>query len=266
MKFPLKRKSKMKKKSDLEIYFENNQKKLIHKWNHYFDIYERHFNRFRDCDVVILEIGVYNGGSLQMWKNYFGKRAKIYGIDIDSRCKEFEEENIEIFIGSQSDRNFLKEVVKKIGSVDILIDDGGHTMKQQIVSFEELFGIVKKDGVYLCEDLHTSYWLNYGGGHKRKGTFIEYSKNFIDSLNAYHSKQKSLKISEFTKSVDSIHYYDSIIVIEKKEKKPPFDTKTGIPSFEDNKKNNIKFKIINVFIKLINIILRFLRLPSFIWG
>ena len=254
----------MKKKSDLEIYFENNKKRPFHKWNHYFDIYERHFNRYRNTDVVILEIGVYDGGSLQMWKNYFGKRAKIYGIDIDSRCKEFEEENIEIFIGSQSDRNFLKEVVKKIGSIDILIDDGGHTMKQQITSFEELFGIIKKDGVYLCEDLHTSYWLNYGGGHKRKGTFIEYSKNFIDSLNAYHSKQKSLKISEFTKSVDSIHYYDSIIVIEKKEKKVPFDTKSGIPSFTDNNLTNYKLILPKEVIKILLIIFGVILIGSLI--
>lgn len=105
----------MKKQSDLEKYFRSNTKRLIHKCNNYFDIYERHFSRYRNKNVVLLEIGVSHGGSLQMWKNYFGENCKIYGIDIDPRCKEFEEENIEIFIGSQSDRKFLREVREKIG-------------------------------------------------------------------------------------------------------------------------------------------------------
>ena len=131
--------------SDLEKYFHNNQGRYIDKWNHYFDIYEHHFNRFRNKEVILLEIGVSQGGSLHMWKDYFGEKAKIYGIDIDPRCKELEEKNVEIFIGSQSDRNFLREVKESIPLVDILIDDGGHTMKQQIVSYEELFNHVKSD-------------------------------------------------------------------------------------------------------------------------
>jgi len=219
--------------NDLEKYFRQNDKRLIHKWIHYFDIYDRHFSQFRDKEIVLLEIGVSQGGSLQMWKNYFGEKAKIYGIDIDPRCKKFEEENITIFIGSQSDRNFLNEVKLQIPKIDILIDDGGHTMDQQIVSFEELFGCIKDDGVYLCEDLHTSYWPPFGGGYKKPGTFIEYSKDFIDFLNAYHSKEKSLKVNDFTKTVDSIHYYDSILVIEKKQKGKPYAEKTGSKSFDN---------------------------------
>jgi hypothetical protein len=217
---------------DLATYFEQNNKRIIHKWLHYFDIYERHFSRFRNKEIVILEIGVFQGGSLQMWKNYFGEKARIYGIDIDPRCKQVEEQNVTVFIGSQSDRQFLREVKRQIPKVDILIDDGGHTMDQQIVSYEELFDVVKDDGVYLCEDLHTSYWPSFGGGYKRKGTFIEYSKNFIDYLNAYHSKQRALKVNDFTQTVDSVHYYDSIIVIEKTKRTPPVDKMTGTLTFE----------------------------------
>jgi len=255
--------------NDLEKYFRQNDKRLIHKWAHYFDIYDRHFSKFRNKEIVILEIGVSQGGSLQMWKKYFGEKAKIYGIDINPRCKELEEENIKIFIGSQSDRNFLKEVKMQIPAIDILIDDGGHTMVQQIVSFEELFDCVKDDGVYLCEDLHTSYWLNYGGGYKRRGTFIEYSKNFIDYLNAYHSEQKTLKVNSFTKSVDSIHYYDSIIVIEKRKKEKPYHEKTGNKSFQVvSQKRSLTGKIIIKIKKdllvLVNKTLRFFRLGSFI--
>ena len=217
--------------SDLEKYFRNNNNRLIHKWNHYFDIYERHFNRFRNKEIVILEIGVSQGGSLQMWKDYFGDKAKIFGIDIDPRCKELEEKNIKIFIGSQSDRKFLRKIKETIPMVDILIDDGGHYMDQQIVSYEELFSHIKNNGVYLCEDLHTSYWPKWGGGHKKSDTFIEYSKNFIDYLHAFHSKHSSLKVNSFTRSADSIHYYDSIIVIEKRNREKPLSLRSGEKSF-----------------------------------
>lgn len=256
--------------NDLETYFKQNDKRLIHKWAHYFDVYDKHFTKYRNKDIVILEIGVSQGGSLQMWKNYFGDKAKIYGIDIDPRCKEFEEENIKIFIGSQSDRNFLQEVKKQIPPIDILIDDGGHTMAQQIVSFEELFSYVKEDGVYLCEDIHSSYWLTFGGGNKRRGTYIEYTKNFIDYLNAYHSEQKSLKVNDFTRSVDSIHYYDSIVVVEKRKKEKPYTEMTGSATFqhtsqEDASAVNIRYKIKNLFLSTTNKTLRFFKLGGFIW-
>jgi cephalosporin hydroxylase len=179
--------------NDLEKYFKENKKRRIFKWNHYFEIYDRHFSRFRNKEIVILEIGILHGGSLQMWKEYFGPKAKIYGIDINPKCKEFEEENIKIFIGSQSDRNFLREVQKQIPAIDILIDDGGHEMEQQIVTFEELFDHVAENGVYLCEDLHTSYLPDFGGGYKKKESFIEYSKNFIDAIMPFIAKMKTIK-------------------------------------------------------------------------
>ena len=250
--------------SQIENYFYNNKKNLIHKWDHYFEIYDRHFRKYRDKDVVLLEVGVSRGGSLQMWSDYFGEGSKFYGIDIDPRCKEFENENTKIFIGSQSDRKFLDYVKDNIPPVDILIDDGGHYMNQQIILFEQLFGYIKQNGVYLCEDTHSSYWLVFGGGYKRRGTFIEYSKNFIDMLNAFHSEQSKYKINNFTKSVNSIHYYDSVLVIEKRKREKPKDVVSGIISFGGNKKENYKpnykpfFK--NKFLQTINRILRIFNL------
>ncbi len=250
--------------TDLEKYFRKNNKRLIHKWNHYFDVYDQHFSRFRNKEVTILEIGVFQGGSLQMWKDYFGPKAKIYGIDINPRCKELEEENIKIFIGSQSSQKFLREVKEAIPQVDILIDDGGHTMKQQIVTFEELFDHVKENGVYLCEDLHTSYRLSYGGGYRRMGTFIQKSKKFIDYLNAYHSREPFLQVNSFTKSVHSFHYYDSILVIEKRKRKKPFDESTGTPSFSMSD-SDIKSKneISAYLLKVLTIVTGIFKLPGF---
>src|SRR6185312_15910237 len=195
--------SHIRQMNDLEKYFNNNTGRILDKWMHYFEVYDRHFSKYRGKEVTILEIGTWQGGSMQMWKQYFGDKAKIYGMDINPDCKQVEEENIKIFIGSQSDRAFLRKIKEEIPPIDILIDDGGHTMLQQIVTFEELFDHIKADGVYLCEDMHTAYWTRWGGGHKRKGSFLEYSKNFIDWINAYHSRQRSLKVSSFTKSVNS---------------------------------------------------------------
>jgi len=110
--------------NELRDYFEHNEKRLINKFDHYFDVYDRYFNQYRNKKITIVEIGVYQGGSLQMWRKYFGPEATIWGIDIDPRCKQLEEENTHIIIGSQEDRNFLRSIVDKIGPIDILIDDG----------------------------------------------------------------------------------------------------------------------------------------------
>ena len=173
---------------DLEKYFKENTGNLIHKWVHYFEIYDCHFSRYRDSHVNVLEFGVSHGGSLKMWKHYFGHKANIYGVDINPHCKQLEEERIKIFIGYQADRAFLKSVAEAIPGIDILIDDGGHAMEQQINTFEVLFPHIDKRGIYLCEDLHTSYQRSFGGGYRKRGTFIEYIKNFIDDINAWHSK------------------------------------------------------------------------------
>jgi len=219
--------------NDLEKYFTENTGRLIHKWKHYFEIYDRHFSRFRNTDVHIVEFGVSQGGSLQMWKEYFGPNCKIFGIDINPHCKNLEEDQIQIFIGDQEDRKFLKSLIETIPRIDILIDDGGHKMKQQINTFEEIFNHIDKNGVYLCEDLHTSYWPGWGGGYRKNSTFIEYSKQFIDYINAYHSKTRRLSVTEFTKSVHSLHFYDSILVIEKRPIEKPFHLKTGTPIIPD---------------------------------
>lgn len=232
--------------NDLEKYFAGNTGKVIHKWKHYFEIYDKHFSRFRGGITNIVEFGVCGGGSLQMWKHYFGRKANIFGIDINPKCKSLEEERIKIFIGDQEDRSFLRSLAKEIPSIDILIDDGGHTMKQQINTFEELFPCVQKNGVYLCEDLHTSYWPDYQGGYKKAGTFIEYSKDFIDYINAWHSREPdTLNVTDFTKSVHSLHYYDSILVIEKRLIRQPFHLRTGagIPSLPDSRRKGGKITL-----------------------
>lgn len=214
--------------NDLETYFLANNGRLIHKWRHYFDIYDRHFARFRGSAVSVVEIGVGQGGSLQMWKEYFGPAARIVGVDTNPNCKQLEEERIRIFTGSQEDAAFLNALADEIGRIDILIDDGGHTMTQQTTTFRTLFPRIDAHGVYLCEDMHTSYWPQWGGGYGKPDSFVEFSKRLIDQLNAWHSLEpERLGVDEFTRSAHSMHYYDSVLVIEKRPMAKPFHQATG---------------------------------------
>lgn len=220
-------------KNPLTAYFEKNKDgRLIHKWMHYFDIYHAHFAPFRKKQITIVEFGVYHGGSLQMWKKYFGKKARIIGVDINPVCKQVEEKQIEVFIGDQENRDFLRTLRKEIGRADIIIDDGGHQMGQQIATFQEMFPILKDGGVYLIEDLHTSYWKEYGGAYKKNGTFIELAKDLIDQINANHSRdQRTHKITEYTKTIKAMHVYDSVIVFDKGKVEPLSVRKMGKESF-----------------------------------
>lgn len=214
----------------LEKYFRQNSKRLIHKWVHYFDIYDRHFSRFRGQRIVVVEFGVSHGGSLQMWRDYFGRRARIYGVDIDPRSKQFQGRHTKVFIGDQEDREFLRSIASEIGAIDVLIEDGGHTMAQQIATLEEMYPKVKDTGVFLIEDLHTSYWKGYGGGYRKPGTFMEYAKALTDQLNAWHSRDPKFVVDEFTRTTRSMHFYDSIIVFEKERVDKPHAEKTGKPT------------------------------------
>jgi SAM-dependent methyltransferase len=194
--------------------FLTNEQRLIHKWKHYFPIYETHFKRFVNRDVVLLEIGCGQGGSLQLWKRYLGPHARIVGVDIKPQCTAFEEDQISIRIGDQSDKNFLAKIIEEFGTPDIVIDDGSHVMSHIKVSFDELYPKIVRNGVYLIEDLHTAYWDEYEGGLRRKGSFIEHCKDLIDELNADHSRC-SVPSTAFTKSTHSMHFYDSVVVFEK---------------------------------------------------
>ncbi|HEY6720861.1 MAG TPA: class I SAM-dependent methyltransferase [Burkholderiales bacterium] len=213
-----------------EYYF-SNRGRLIYKWHHYFEIYHRHFEPFRGRSPVVVEIGVFHGGSLQMWRHYFGPGAHIVGIDVDPRCKQFEDESTTILIGDQADRRFLAEVRERVPHIDILIDDGGHTMTQQIVTFEELYPHIQPNGIYLCEDIHTSFFPEYGGGYRREGTFLEYSKALIDRLYGWYSKDPALAVDELTRTTFALHFYDSVLVMEKRPIDAPQVSQTGQPSF-----------------------------------
>ncbi|MFN8391692.1 MAG: CmcI family methyltransferase [Bdellovibrionota bacterium] len=199
----------------LHKYFLNNSNKRLHKWLHYFDIYERHLARFRGRSPVMIEIGVKGGGSLDMWKAYLGSESRIIGVDINPDCKVHERDGIEIFIGSQDDPSLINSIFSKYPNVDIVLDDGSHIMQHVIASFDLMYDRLNQNGVYIVEDTHTSYWDEFGGGLRRDGTFMELAKDKLDELNAAHSRG-ALPISEFTRSTDCIACYDSVVVFERR--------------------------------------------------
>jgi cephalosporin hydroxylase len=194
--------------------FLNHQGRIVHKWVHYFPIYERHFCRYVNQPITLVEIGCGDGGSLQLWKQYFGPYARIVGLDIRPNCKAFEEDQIHVRIGDQSDEQFLLSVVEEFGPAQIIIDDGSHRMEHITASFRSLYPRMAPDGVFLVEDLHTAYWEEYGGGLHKPESFVEFSKNLIDQLNAEHSRGL-VNETEFSKTTLSMHFYDSVLVFER---------------------------------------------------
>jgi len=191
--------------------FLSNTGRPAHKWTHYFPAYERHLERFVNQPVTLLEIGCGRGGSLQLWKRCLGPFARIVGVDIDQRCSSFEESQIEVRIGDQSDPGFLASLVDEFAPLDVVIDDGSHVMSHICASFDALYP--HTTGVYVVEDLHTAYWPEFGGslgGH----TFIERAKALIDELHADYT-HGALAPTSFSQSTLSIHVYDSLIVFEK---------------------------------------------------
>ena len=203
--------------NDLEHFFYNKPHRVCQKWRHYFAVYERYFAKFRNrSDLKMLEIGVSQGGSLQMWRDYFGPSALIVGVDISEHCRNFAEGNTHVRIGSQSDRGFLRGIVAEFGDFDIVLDDGGHKMDQQIISFEELYHHVHLGGVYLVEDCHTSYQAEFDGGIRKHDSFIEFAKRKVDEINGRHIHTfPSEFVTPITTSTLSVAFYESMVVFER---------------------------------------------------
>jgi len=196
--------------------FLTNDGKVIHKWVHYFPIYERHFSWYRNKSLVFLEIGVAGGGSLAMWQRFFGPFAKIVGIDIAEECRQHEAPGIFVRIGDQGDEKFLANIIGEFGVPDVVLDDGSHRMEHIARSFNFLYPKLPKNGIYAVEDLHTAYWEEFGGGVDKPDTFINLAKNFVDRLNADHTRGK-IAPDFITRQTFGISFYDSVVVFEKGE-------------------------------------------------
>lgn len=195
------------------------------KWSHYFDIYERHFSKFVGKQPVIVEVGLYRGGSAEMWQKYFGTGATIIGIDIDQQVTKYTTEGCIQVIGDQGSVDFWKKFLTTYPNIDIFVDDGSHRVDHQITTLQQVWPHINVGGVYLCEDTHTNYWPNYGGGLKNPHTFLQYAKQITDTLNVEYYKgldrhPDNIIFADFFKDLSSQHFYDSVVVLEKDGRQP----------------------------------------------
>jgi hypothetical protein len=201
-----------------------------HKWLHYFEIYDELFAPFLARPIRMLEIGVYQGGSLRMWRKVLHPQSLIVGIDIDPNCARFDSpgEQIRVRIGSQDDPAFLAAVAAEFGPFDIILDDGSHMCSHMIASFGHLFlPALAAHGLYIVEDTHTNFWAQYRDwGY----SFIDLAKDLVDVMHSHypqlagepayrigHAEQgASLSVPRVSAQIREISFRDSIIAIRKK--------------------------------------------------
>lgn len=176
----------------------------------YFQVYDRLFAPYRNRPITFVEVGVFNGGSLFMWRDFFGAEARIVGIDLNPGAKRWESDGFEIFVGSQADPSFWRDFFAKIGPVDVLLDDGGHFFDQQIVTVNEALPFIKDDGLLVVEDTHSSYMNSYFG--PSHFSFVEFAKDIVDRIHTRFSAIKGQPDS-FSKSVFAVEFYESIVAL-----------------------------------------------------
>jgi hypothetical protein len=190
-----------------KLFFKSEHSSI--KYKKYFKVYDLLFSKYINKKITFVEIGVLNGGSLKIWKNFFGKKARIIGIDVNPKCKKFQEKGIEIYIGDQGNKNFWIDFFKKIGKVDVILDDGGHTNSQQITTTISTIPNINNEGLLIVEDTHSSYMKDFT--NPNKFSFIEFSKKLIDDLNFTFPNIGKFKYS-LNKYIYSIQYYESLAI------------------------------------------------------
>ena len=195
--------------NDLEKFFWKQSDRYIWKWTSYFKFYDKYFSKFRNHKCKVLEIGVYKGGSLQMWKNYFAKDSLIVGMDMNPECSSYTEENIEVFIGDQSSRQDLNKLIEKYGKFDVIIDDGSHIAEHQIASFEYLIDYLNDDGVYLVEDV-----IGDRDDEVVIENFTSFTRKIINNLSD-HFYNPNKPITKYTKHIEGIYFHYGMIFFEK---------------------------------------------------
>lgn len=204
-----------------------------HAYDKYYDFY---LEKYRDKeDLMILEIGADTGLSLLLWSEYFSKTAKIHGVSygVDEKaskhlvCQSNPDmcKNIEIFNGDQGDTNFLETLRQKY-KYDIIIDDGSHLPAHQIITLQKLFSALKPGGLYVIEDLETSYWdaphaslygygISAGIGASPQVSAVEKLKQYIDVMMRYDMAHPKLSISHEDDKFFSITFGEGLAIIQK---------------------------------------------------
>ena len=211
--------------------------KAIDKWEQYLGVY--------DCELAalvaagrplrLLEVGVQNGGSLELWRKFLPEGSEICGLDIDPRVSSREfESHVRVYVADATDAERVEEVLGS-ATFDVIIDDASHVCSDVCRTFELLFRHLAPGGRYVIEDLHCSYDPTYGGGLRAAGSSIEHLKHLIDCLHCDYLAADAVeraefdRLSRYNRSLARITFYDSIAVVEKlpSEKVRPYRRMLG---------------------------------------
>ena len=197
--------------SPLEAYFDGvTEGPGVWKWRHYFEIYHRHLRRFVGTSPVVVEVGVYSGGSMPMWHSYFGPGTHVHGIDIEPACRSYASPTTTIHIGDQADPVFWKGFIREVPQVDVLIDDGGHLPEQQMATVEAILPHLRPGGVYICEDVT--------GTDNRFSAFVQQLASGLHAYAPTSSPRGHVSPgSPFQAVIPSLHVYPFVVVIEKRD-------------------------------------------------
>lgn len=205
-----------------------------HKWWHYFDVYSELLAPFRQHPIRFLEIGIYHGASLELWRSALHPESVIVGLDIDPDCRRFDDpaRRIHCRIGDQSDPEFLRQVVAEFGEFDLILDDGSHQCSRMIASFNTLFPRgLKPRGIYIVEDTHSNYWMSH---RDQTYSFLDFAKDLVDVMHqhylqapgeqyfrlAHPDRRQSFQVPRLTRDLAEIRFLDSMVVFTRRQDRP----------------------------------------------
>ena len=172
----------------LSMFKRPNSGKVSDKWSLYLPEYDRLFAPYALQNVNLLEVGVQNGGSLDVWASFFAEGSKIVGCDIDPLCGalQFESDSVQLVVGDINHADTQRTIFAHATAFDIVIDDGSHISPDIIQTFCALFGRLNDGGLYVAEDLHCSYWQRFGGGLHHPHSAYAFFKALVDVVNHKH--------------------------------------------------------------------------------
>jgi len=197
--------------------------------------YGTYLPRFRNKHVNFLEIGLGCGmgfgvgKSIELWKSYF-PNLTLHMMEYNAQCaEEFRSKVDKLYIGDQSDPKTLNSIGMEGGPFDIIVDDGGHSRKQQLTSLIELWKYVKPNGgIYVLEDTVTAFLSLFNDNKDSSFDFLVdnmklfYDPTYIATLTGSDIYKSMYEIPanktlvDFHKSLLSIDCYRGVCVFVKK--------------------------------------------------
>jgi cephalosporin hydroxylase len=197
--------------SSLQQHFSAARRQVV-KWRHYLPIYAELLGKYRGQPITLIEVGVAHGGSLEAWRAYLGPSARIIGVDLDPASKTLERDGFEIHVGDQADPEFWRRVLPAIGPIDVLIDDGGHSSVEQIVTVASGLPHVKDGGVIIVEDTHTAYMPTHYPAPRRFG-LMAFAQHVVDAMHARHPLVTHAAPDQagFGRAIHSVQFFDSLV-------------------------------------------------------